>query len=246
MAALALLGACGGGIDLGADDSKADPAPTTTDDDGEEEADVFDPDAAGGGDDDEDGGEPEVAPDAEQQAVFDELLGDATVPPGQPVEIATVVIEDGAGELAVEVPADWRDLSATNPDGGDRGYLAASPDLEAFAETWDVPAITVYTSGSEAETSREAFDAFAAGEAGEYAAFLLDACDLTGDITLEHHGYDITAGYLDDCEGTDTDVVTARIVTGDGQLLTLDAQVVERRDLSAVGVALSTVTFEPS
>lgn len=245
MAALALLGACGGGIDVGADDSKADPAPTTTADDDEEEADVFDPDAADGGDD-EDGDEPEVAPDAEQQAVFDELLGDATVPPGEPVEIETVVIEDGAGELAVEVPADWRDLSATNPEGGDRGFLAASPDLEAFAETWDVPAITVYTSGSEAETSREAFDAFAAGEAGEYAAFLLDACDLAGDITLEHHGYDITAGYLDDCEGTDTDVVTARIVTGDGQLLTLDAQVVERRDLSAVGVALSTVTFEPS
>jgi hypothetical protein len=212
--------------------AEADPATTTT-------AEVFDP-GAGNSTDETSADDEVIDVDDELAAVFNALVQEATALPGDDDPGSTSRIEDVTGTLAFDAPDSWSDV-LEQTDERPTPYLAASPDFESFADSWDDPAIAYYETGLQEATSRDAYDAFVGGTADETGNLVLDECDEVFDRTWQQGDLDLTLAYFDDCGGTTTDFAITWIVPEDGPVLAVDAQLVEQADLVALSLALDSL-----
>ena len=168
-----------------------------------------------------------------------------TFSPAQAVEEETTVEEsattydsyttivDDTGTLTVDVPTAWTSIDTTPitlDDGSQLGQITASPDIEAYNTTWDVPGI-FYTSVPQAGI----LDALATFDPG-------DACTDAGQTEYQDAAFLGTYQVWTNCGGTDTIyvVLAAAPLSGTGNVSVLTAQIVTDADLDALDQAFAT------
>ena len=155
----------------------------------------------------------------------------------EPTEYAAFErLTDDTGRLTVDVPREWSDVAGGpwTVDGAAVGQqIEASPDLERFRTTWNVPGVIFGAS----EQLQANFD----------PATLLDAVSFAEQCTYDgRQPYSDAAytGFRDDysaCGGTDTTyTVVAAEPPGAGRILLLQFQSVEPRDDAAFDRVLET------
>jgi len=247
--AVALVLLAAGGLTACGDDGNSMPVvvdETTT----STTAEVFDPGAAEGtGDedpeaDDEGSGIIDLADD-ELSTILNELVQQTTPLPGGGGDDPgpTTPIEDATGTLGFDAPEAWGDVLEEG-EGRDAPYVGASPDFQAFEDTWDAPAIAYYETGLQEDASRAAYEQFVGGTADETGNLVLDVCEEAFDRTWSRGELDLTLAYFDDCDDTTTDFAITWVVPEDGPVLAVDAQLVTQADLVALSLALDSLTFE--
>lgn len=105
-----------------------------------------------------------------------------------------VEISDGSGLLTMEVPASWGDVNGSANQAGNPA-LSASPDLQAYVESWDVPGV-LFVAGS---------DLAAMSDAAVLDMFSSDAaCTSQGREPYEDPLYTGTLEFFQGCGGTGT------------------------------------------
>jgi len=60
-----------------------------------------------------------------------------------------ITVTDDTGSVSVEVPASWREVEGSSwvaGTGHTFAHIDASPDLDAYGSTWDVPGVSIYAS----------------------------------------------------------------------------------------------------
>jgi hypothetical protein len=170
-----------------------------------------------------------TAPDPDTR--FVEVLG-GLVEGEIPGDVATTTARDGTGRLRIAVPRSWTDRRtepAVLADGSDTPSLAASPDLTAFLDGYEMPGLTALV------VTDRPVEALGAYEFGE-------------DCLNRRRGpYRGPAGegryeVWESCGGTVNDIVTlaVRVTDADATVLLL-VQVVDAEDLVALDAALDSL-----
>lgn len=141
-----------------------------------------------------------------------------------------VEITDDSGTLSMEVPASWATVNGASNEAGDPA-LSASPDLDAYLETWDVPG--VYFTAS-TELARETDEAL-------LAMFNQNACVSQGRQPYHDPLYTGTIEFFAHCGGTTTAraIVVAR-PAGNPFAAVVDMQLVTDADLQALDQVMNT------
>jgi serine protease Do len=142
-------------------------------------------------------------------------------------------IVDDTGTLTVDVPSVWTSIDTapiTLDDGSPLGQITASPDIEAYSTTWDVPGL-FYSSVQNADILT-ALATFAPG----------DACVDAGQTEYQDAAFLGTYQVWTNCGGTDTlyVVLAAAPLSGSGNVSVLAMQVVTDADLDALDQAFAT------
>lgn len=140
-------------------------------------------------------------------------------------------VTDDTGAISVEVPVEWAETDgAPNPEFGPSIY--ASPELQAFIDTWGTPGVIVEVSSTRTSAETEA---------------VLNELDLSADCTKEsREPYEdaLYSGLLDvwiNCGGGETVALALAVSPPAGNyVIRLLFQAVEDRDLDAADRALST------
>ena len=142
------------------------------------------------------------------------------------------VVADNSNQVAVEVPTAWVDRDGQpNPDFGESIY--ASPDIEGFLSTWDVPGVIVERSTSLGVADIDAvLDIWAN----------LDCADRSGREDFQTADEYFTGKWevFTQCGGTDTAVLTIAVVPPDGgAVVRMFFQIVTDADLEAADRAIA-------
>jgi len=143
-----------------------------------------------------------------------------------------VTISDDTGTVLVDVPVSWADRDGTFNDNFGPSVWA-SPNLEGFSASYDVPGIIVETS-------------FDLGPGDE--DIVLDDYDFSGDCQSQGRSAFMTGDgfftgkwdvYLN-CAGTNTGIVALAVYPPSGdQIVRMLVQVVDDADLEALDVAIA-------
>lgn len=149
---------------------------------------------------------------------------------GAAVYTSYQVISDDSGQLQVEVPTEWSDIdgSAWVVEGEAIGVqVAASPNLDEFNNSWQMPGVIFAASAEVAATFTE--------------EELLDLFDLSGSCTFdgrEAYADEFYSGYFDvwtGCGDSDTLYVVIAAEPAEGDITVLvQVQVVTDADLDAL------------
>ena len=169
-------------------------------------------------------------------AIAGAVIGDTT---GDPVDTPIdgdapydyVTVEDDQGLISVSIPTAWSDVNGEpNPNFGPS--IWASPDIQGYLDTWDVPGIIVESAPDRG--------------ADEIDDLLLErdfsnVCDDFGSEPYEDPLYFGTLQIYGNCGGTDTYYVVLAAAPFDADyLVRVEIQAVEPRDLEAADQALAT------
>ncbi len=181
-------------------------------------------------------GEPIIVP-LITETVIDESTaegGDVTATGGDGAPLPSysyTTVSDASGLITVSVPAGWAVDGSENPNFGPSVW--ASPDLQGFVDTWNVPGIVV-----ESAPNRPASDIPILLE--ERSTFG-NSCD---DLGQEDYDDGLYVGVLQiygNCGGTDTFYVILAAAPIDADyLVRVEIQAVDTRDLEAGDEALDT------
>ncbi|MEZ5245537.1 MAG: S1C family serine protease [Acidimicrobiales bacterium] len=171
-------------------------------------------------------------------AVIDEVgggdgsdTGDNSSVGGGDAPYSYTTVTDDQGLISVSIPQSWVEVNGEpNPDFGPS--IWASPDIEAWRNTWDVPGIIVESapdrSASEIDTLLQELD-------------LSSVCE---DFGAEPYDDGLYAGTLQiwgNCGGTDTIyIVLAAAPNNADYLVRVEVQAPSQRDLEAADEALAT------
>ena len=165
-----------------------------------------------------------VVGDGDGQAPVDApITGDA------PYEYTTV--QDDQGLISVSIPTAWSDVDGTpNPNFGPS--IWASPDIQGYLDTWDVPGIIVE---SAPDRSADEIDALL------LERDLSDICEDFGAEPYEDPLYFGTLQVYGNCGGTGTYYIILAAAPYDADyLVRVEVQAVQPRDLEAADEALAT------
>jgi len=172
-----------------------------------------------------------------RQELGDEVTEGGTGDPGSATYGDYVTISDDTGAVSVSVPAEWSDVDGapfTGDDGIDRVDVRAAPDLQAFAESWDVPGMILTASSGLAGTAPETLLDQLGGGGSE-------VCTYEGrqpyQDPLYTGAYDLFTG----CGGTEAAYVIVAAQPEDGSfLVSVQVQIVAERDFDALDQILNT------
>lgn len=254
LALVTVLAACGGGEEPTPDPTEAAAAPT--------EAAATETTEDPGGKD-----EPTIAPDAPTPppAPTADPAGEPTAPPaptlppappaapadsGAMGDVGTdmgaggaatydsyTTITDDTGAIQLEVPTEWTDIDGRpyNDDQGRQLFdVRASTDLQGFNDTWDVPGVIVTASREVAQTENEVT------LLDEVLGPLSGVCTYLGREPYDDGLYVGQFDVYDVCGGTQTGyIVLGAVPSSRAFVIRVQVQVVEERDIEALGRALN-------
>lgn len=151
------------------------------------------------------------------------ITGDA------PYEYTTV--EDDQGLISVSIPTAWSEVDGTpNPNFGPS--IWASPDIQGYLDTWDVPGIIVESAPD--RTAAEIDDLLAERD-------FSGVCEDFGSEPYEDPLYFGTLQVYGNCGGTETYYIVLAAAPFDADyLVRVEVQAVQPRDLDAADEALAT------
>ncbi len=141
-------------------------------------------------------------------------------------------VADDSESIGVEIPVTWDDRDGS-PNQRLGPNLAASPDLEAFQTTWDVPGLIL-----DLDPDRGIDDID-----GALDDLLTDQCTSQGRVDFEtDDGAFIGRGEtLAACGGTDTRLLNIAVTRADGRtLVQIQIQIVDDGDLAVADRAIAT------
>ncbi len=140
-------------------------------------------------------------------------------------------VNDDSGLITVSVPAGWAVDGSENPNFGPSVW--ASPDLQGFVDTWDVPGIVV-----ESAPNRPASDIpVLLQERADFG----NSCEDLGQEDYDDGFYVGTLQIYGNCGGTETFYVILAAAPIDADyLVRVEIQAVDARDLEAGDEALAT------
>ena len=148
---------------------------------------------------------------------------------GNDAEFAAIV--DDTESVLVEVPASWDEVNGASWTDG-RGYtfahLDASPDLDQYASTWDVPGVSVYA-------SREAYGKVSSDDLMQMMADSMpdDGCELVETDAYDDGWHVGDYAYWEGCGGNAAALVVAAESSEGGYVILLAVQAVSDDDLAA-------------
>jgi serine protease Do len=174
---------------------------------------------------------------------FEQEFGDEVAPDGDEGGVESgyaeyVTITDDTGAVSVDVPAEWAAVDGapfTGEDGIQRVDVRAAPDLQQFAESWDVPGmILTASSGLVGVTTPEGLlDQLGAGGG--------DVCSNEGRQPYEDPLYTGFFDVFSNCGGTSASYVIVAAQPEDASfLVSVQIQIVGERDLEALDQILNT------
>ncbi|MGI9015840.1 MAG: hypothetical protein ACR2HR_01835 [Euzebya sp.] len=156
---------------------------------------------------------------------------------GQTTYDGYTTITDDTGAIEVEVPTEWSDVDGRpyNDEQGRQLFdVRAAPDLQPFAETWDVPGIIVTASTEVAQSQNE--ETLLDELVGPFSG----VCSYTGRQPYDDGLYTGQADVYENCGGTDTAyLVVGAVPASRSFVVRVQVQVVEERDLEALERALA-------
>lgn len=136
-------------------------------------------------------------------------------------------ISDDSGVLSVEVPSEWDDVNsgAWEFEEEEVGlFVSASPDLEAYNDTWEVPGMFFGASSSLAEE----YDADTLLDEFDYS----EECDYDGRSDYEDVAYTGKVDLWINCGGRDTAFFVVAAMPEDGSIMTfVQTQAVAESDV---------------
>lgn len=148
------------------------------------------------------------------------------------------VVTDDSGAIQVEIPTEWAQIDGRpyNDDAGRQFYdVRASTDLEAFSTGWDVPGIIVNASTDAAQSQNEV------ALLDERVAAFSSVCTYLGRQPYDDGLYTGQADLFENCAGTETGyLILGAVPDTRAFLIRVEVQVVEERDVEALGQALTT------
>jgi serine protease Do len=152
------------------------------------------------------------------------LVGDGDLPDAP---VGVDVVRDETGRVSIRVPREWADRSTTTArldEGADAPYVAASPDLQAFLDGYEVPGLTLVV-------LPPSDDPAAALDSYRFA----DTCTDAGIKEYSTDAFEGVYQVWQDCGGTATDIVTVVAVPPDGSFTAVTlTQILSATDLAAL------------
>lgn len=178
-------------------------------------------------------GEPLVVTTSFEEELEEDVPDDTTPTPGY-AEYTTVT--DDSGRITMDVPVEWAERNGSPWVEGEEELgpaISASPDLEGFNTTWDVPG--VFFGASRVLAERQ--DPGSLLDGNSFA----DSCTLQGRFDYSDALYTGVYDYWVDCGGTSTSFVNLAAQPEDGSIMLLvQVQVVTDADLEALDTILAT------
>lgn len=149
-----------------------------------------------------------------------------------------VTITDDTGAIQLDVPAEWTDIDGrpyTDDQGRQLFDVRASPDLQGYLDTWDVPAVIVTASREVAQTENEVT------LLDELVGPFSEACTYLGREPYDDGLYVGQVDVFDSCGGTPTGyIILGAVPSSRAFVIRVQVQVVEERDIEALIQALNT------
>ena len=149
-----------------------------------------------------------------------------------------VTITDDTGAIQLDVPAEWTDIDGrpyTDDQGRQLFDVRASPDLQGYLDTWDVPAVIVTASREVAQTENEVT------LLDELVGPFSEACTYLGREPYDDGLYVGQVDVFDACGGTQTGyIILGAVPSTRAFVIRVQVQVVEERDIEALIQALNT------
>ncbi|WP_350226788.1 PDZ domain-containing protein [Naasia aerilata] len=156
---------------------------------------------------------------------------------GDPGSFATVV--DDSGSLAVDVDDSWELNTSTFDafDGASYARIEASPDLDAYNSSWDVPGLSVVASNAAGSTPDDWFALYqdVADSSG---------CTLDSEDAFDDGVHDATYRYYTGCGGKADFLVLSGYSKAGDYLVTLSFTMLTDADVDAMNRAVGSFYAE--